>query len=396
MERPTGKENAPFRWDMRIKMLCASLILLLAWLSISTTLNIKEIRNLSERIDALQAKMTAPDLQRRDSNPTSVTLATTTETTADSLNSTTLELVPHPVYYNILTLPMLYPNSTAELATNTSARVEKRFLWWYLAGIFKVVETGIALYQLADSCQSWSGSSETSDATKIGCVYGAISTLATVAGSSWLGANWAAKVGLTLSIISGVSKRDEASERQYSDLLLDYQRAMVNHTGLALSPMLNTEGELLLHNKSGMPMMFGYNPRGDGIVLAHSYREADNSTYMAYGFVPAPSSIQKRDVYFNEEDFTSGGIEAGFSYNQAFDGGYLSTQNDYGQMDHEVSCVFSGLRNNALEFQIYDNNHHGTIAAGNMRAYQAGVYDVNSLGVPIDAPLGLQSNCEVA
>jgi hypothetical protein len=274
--------------------------------------------------------------------------------------------------------------------------VEKRFLWWYLAGIFKVVETGIALYQLADSCQSWSGSSETSDATKIGCVYGAISTLATVAGSTWLGANWAAKVGLTLSIISGVSKRDEASERQYSDLLLDYQRAMVNHTGLALSPMLNTEGELLLHNKSGMPMMFGYNPRGDGIVLAHSYHEADNSTYMAYGFVPAPSSIQKRDVYFNEEDFTSGGIEAGFSYNQAFDGGYLSTQNDYGQMDHEVSCVFSGLRNNALEFQIYDNNHHGTIAAGNMRAYQAGVYDVNSLGVPIDAPLGLQSNCEVS
>jgi hypothetical protein len=109
MERPTGKENAPFRWDMRIKMLCASLVLLLAWLSISTTLNIKEIRNLSERIDVLQAKMTAPDLQRRDSNPTSVTLVTTIETTADSLNSTTLELVPHPVYYNILTWPMLYP-----------------------------------------------------------------------------------------------------------------------------------------------------------------------------------------------------------------------------------------------------------------------------------------------
>jgi hypothetical protein len=168
MERPTGRESAPFRWDMRVKMLCASFILLLAWLSISTTLNINEIRNLSERIDALQAKMTAPGLQRRDSNPTSITLANTIDTTTDSANSTSLELVPHPVYYNIFTLPMLYPNSTTEQVTNTSARVEKRFLWWFLAGVFKVVETGIALYQLADSCQSWSGSSETSDATKIG------------------------------------------------------------------------------------------------------------------------------------------------------------------------------------------------------------------------------------
>lgn len=77
---------------------------------------------------------------------------------------------------------------------------------------------------------------------------------------------------------------------------------------------------------------------------------------MAYGFVPPPSVNNKRDDYFNEEDFTSGGLEAGFSYNQNGDGGWLSTTNDYGQMDHEVSCTYAGLGDNSLEFQIYDNS----------------------------------------
>lgn len=84
--------------------------------------------------------------------------------------------------------------------------------------------------------------------------------------------------------------------------------------------------------------------------------------------VPGRSNITKRGEQFNEQDFTSGGIEAGFSYNQEYDGGYLSTSSDYGQIDHEVSCNFNGLGYNGLEFQIYDNNHDGTIAAGNIRA----------------------------
>lgn len=115
----------------------------------------------------------------------------------------------------------------------------------------------------------------------------------------------------------------------------------------------------MVHNKSGMPLMFGYNPKGDGMVYAHKFDPDTQTAYIAYGFVPSPSTNGKRDDYFNEEDFTSGGLEAGFSYNQASDGGYLSTQNDFGQMDHEVSCTYSGLGYNALEFQIYDNSKFG-------------------------------------
>jgi hypothetical protein len=221
----------------------------------------------------------------------------------------------------------------------------------------KVVETGFALYQLITSCQSWAqdGSGETSDATKIGCVYGAISTMITVAGAAWIGLNGLAAIGIAFTIILGASKRD-LTLQNHSALLLDYQTAMVNVTGLAMAPMFNMNGELMVHNRSGMPLMFGYNPKGDGMVFTHTYIPNTNTSYMAYGFVPAPSANGKRDDYFNEEDFTSGGLEAGFSYNQAADGGYLSTVYDYGQMDHEVSCTYAGLADNALEFQIYDNS----------------------------------------
>lgn len=220
----------------------------------------------------------------------------------------------------------------------------------------KVIETGFALYQIATSCQSWyqDGSGQTSDGTKIGCVYGAISTLVVVAGAAYYGAVAIAAIGFVLSTLS---KRDlSLTLESHASLLLDYQTAMVNFTGLAMAPMFNNDGELMVHNKSGMPLLFGYNPKGDGMVFTHTAFEESQTAYMAYGFVPAPKANGKRDVYFNEEDFTSGGLEAGFSYNQADDKGYLNVQNDFGQMDHEVSCTYAGLGNNALEFQIYDNS----------------------------------------
>lgn len=111
-------------------------------------------------------------------------------------------------------------------------------------------------------------------------------------------------------------------------------------------------------------------------------------------YSPNNSTTMKREQ-FNEQDFSTGGIEAGFSYNQEYDGGWLDPSNDYGQMDHEVSCYYSDLSNNGLQFQIYDNNHHGTIAAGNLRACDAGAYDKDSL-FQLDLPTPENGNCEVS
>lgn len=257
--------------------------------------------------------------------------------------------------------------------------------------------TGYAMWQMAKSCQAWyqNGTPDTEATTIAGCVVGAVSTLLVVAGAGWAVANWGAAVGLALKLYQTLPKRD-VSFPDYAELLIDYQTFMVNTTGLAMAPMFNELGDLMLHNKSGMPLMFGYNPRGDGMLFTHKFDADTNKTYMAYGFVPPPSAVSKRDVFYNEEDFTSGGLEAGFSFNQASDGGYLNVENDYGQMDHEVSCLFGNLANNDLEFQIYDNNHHGTIAGGNVRAYQSGEFDLGDLKDPVDAPLPDPAACQVA
>ena len=280
-----------------------------------------------------------------------------------SMNITT-ELVPHPVYYNVHILPMTYPNTTA-MSNMTS--LEKRYNWWALGGYYKNALAGVGIWTLAASCKAWydDGSANTSAAGKAGCVIGALSTLMLVSSAGVAAATWGARVGLTLAILNQrfSVKRDLASP-EATQILIDYQTAMVNATGLAMSPMFNETGDLMLHSKSGMPLMFGYTPAGDGMVLTHAPRSDTNLTYMAYGFVPPPSAIGKRDTYYNEEDFTSGGLEAGFFENQASDGGYLNVQNDFGQMDHQVSCIFGSLANNALEYQVYDNNHHGTISSG--------------------------------
>ena len=120
------------------------------------------------------------------------------------------------------------------------------------------------------------------------------------------------------------------------------------------------------------------------------------STLFNIQHIPTSNNVTKRDEQFNEQDFTSGGIEAGFNYNQERDGGYLSTANDYGQMDHEVSCNFNGLGYNGLEFQLYDNNHGDTIAAGNIRACQSGAFDTNELTDITNLPLPINRNCAVA
>lgn len=288
---------------------------------------------------------------------------------------------------------MMYPNITAV----SNATLDERGLWWAVGGAWQVGLAGYGMWQLAKSCQAWyqDGTLDTPATSIGGCVIGAVSTLAVVAGAGWAVANWGAAVGLAMWLYNNVPKRDLSSPDHVA-LLIDYQTFMVNTTGLAMAPMFNELGDLMIHNKSGMPLMFGYNPRGDGMLFTHNYDTSTNITYMAYGFVPPPSATSKRDVFYNEEDFTSGGLEAGFSFNQASDGGYLNVENDYGQMDHEMSCLFGDLADNDLEFQIYDNNHQGTIAAGNVRAYQSGFFDLSNLKDPVAAPLPEPAACQVA
>jgi hypothetical protein len=120
-----------------------------------------------------------------------------------------------------------------------------------------------------------------------------------------------------------------------------------------------------------------------------------------YGFVPPPPSAstsnpQKRLTFYNEENFVQGGIEAAYAFNQPSDGGWLSEQNnDYAQMDHEVSCLFDDLSGNTYAWQIYDNNHGGTIAGGAIRAFQYTTYKGQYLNSEIRGGVGRLQRCQV-
>jgi hypothetical protein len=91
-----------------------------------------------------------------------------------------------------------------------------------------------------------------------------------------------------------------------------------------------------------------------------------------YGFVPPlPASQDEKTVCFNEENFVQGGLEALYSFNQSSDGGWLSTQRDFGGMNHEVSHLLGDLAGSGYAWQIQDNDHNGTSVRGTIKSLQS-------------------------
>lgn len=291
-------------------------------------------------------------------------------------------------------LPMVYPNSTKDLQSHSD--LEKRYLWWVLAAVWKTAETGIAIKGLVDDCQDWSND-EADNWGKFSCVYGAISTVITVAGAGWGGYEHGS--GIWNSLKSYLWRRETTgvTSEVFLSHLVSYQLATVNHTQLPWTPVTDSDGVLLLDgSRTGAPILFGYDFNGIPAHMSYDYIGGENMS-VSFNFrhqaITRPGLIKREQ--FNEQDFSTGGLEAGFSYNQQYDGGWLDPANDYGQMDHEVSCELGDLSNNGLQFQIYDNNHHGTIAAGNIRACSEHSYDSGSL-FQLDLPTPQNGRCEVS
>lgn len=310
------------------------------------------------------------------------------------------ELVPHPLISDLKMLPMIYPENSVSISNDT-VDLDKRYIWWVIGAIWKTAETGIAIKGLVSDCQDWSTGGKWG---KFSCVYGAISTLATVAGAGWAGYQYGSGIWRALNNILQYRDLVETSQHHIIGQLTDYQHATVNHTKLPWSPIFDDQGYLLVDTRAEehVPIFFGYDFNGIPAHMSYSYQQSDDGNHVVFmNFRHQPKSSNSSDSnfskreQFNEQDFSSGGLEAGFSYNQNNDGGWLDPSNDYGQMDHEVSCNFANLDYNGLEFQIYDNNHHGTIAAGNIRACQGGAYDADSLR-QIQTPLPINQNCAVA
>jgi hypothetical protein len=315
-----------------------------------------------------------------------------------------LELIPHPVYTNVMMSKMIYPNTTM----SSVAVKRNQYLWWGL-GVVKLMDSGYAMYGLISDCRAWAGSDEVDDSRKFGCVYGAISTLLTIGGAGYSVYAYGAQISTVLNTWYSYNtehRRGEPGPGGDSGItnstLLDYQNFMVKISQSPMALMFDENANLITYNDTGLPVMFGLNSKGDGMLVTYQPNPSNISEATAiYGFVPPPpsastSNLQKRLTFYNEENFVQGGIEAAYAFNQPSDGGWLSEHNDYPQMDHEVSCLFDDLSGNAYAWQIYDNNHGGTIAGGAIRAFQYTTYKGQYLSSEIRGGIGRLQRCQVA
>lgn len=300
----------------------------------------------------------------------------------------TTSLVTHPHYDSLHISPFMMPadvSNNAQLGIyheNNAANLEKRYLWWFLAAA-KLVDTGLALYELATSCEDWSSGGASA---KIGCVHGALSTAFTVAGAGWY--SWNKYIEIGNRLIS-FGKRDSATNYQSH---LEYLGYYVNLTNLPAALVYNAEGELHYSDAGETPVLLTYTATG---ALVHFTASKFNETTFISRWGKIDSLSPKRDEQFNEQDFTQGGIEFSHIMNQG-DNARLSTSNDYGQMDHEVSCLFGNKPGNTYQYQIYDNNHKTTITGGIVKAFQYDTYDDSDLTGEFSSGTPENQACEVS
>jgi hypothetical protein len=282
---------------------------------------------------------------------------------------TSLELSPHPFYGNVLMSKMIYPNTT-------SSKVLKRYRpsQWGL-GMSKLANTDGVIRGLAYDCRTWTEIDEVGDLRKLGCVYGAISTPIAMGGADHATYAYGARTARMLKIwYSAEQKRSEPGHSGTIDsTLLEYQNFMVNISQSPMTLMFDESANLITYNETGLPIMFGLNGKGDGMLVTYQPNPGNVSEATAiYGFVPPlPASQDEKTVCFNEENFVQGGLEALYSFNQSSDGGWLSTQRDFGGMNHEVSHLLGDLAGSGYAWQIQDNDHNGTSVRGTIKSLQS-------------------------
>lgn len=125
--RPTSK---------LIAWIGTSFVLLMLYLTVTATLNVREISKLSKQLHALEMNITK--LENDNHSHGILTDSLVNRDIVPSSTAPSLVLVPHPVYYNVHTMPMMYPNTTAvSVRGEGDNELEKRYLWWVLGGACK-------------------------------------------------------------------------------------------------------------------------------------------------------------------------------------------------------------------------------------------------------------------
>ncbi|KAH6698177.1 hypothetical protein BKA61DRAFT_710186 [Leptodontidium sp. MPI-SDFR-AT-0119] len=245
---------------------------------------------------------------------------------------------------------------------------ERDYYWWVL---------GMSAVRLGDQIFNWQ-SIQAACAVSTTIIYGA-AILTTYQRVGRL-ATWLGNSGISI----GNFKRDEisADDQDMLNVLSEVFGVEVSQLGGYMIPTGNftvdkrAEGQVTrvlgFTQPDGLQMHFAY---VGNVTVPASTPTQTSATHLhfkfSFGNGTTTTSIRGRQQY-NEQYFNGDGIDFIIISNPS-DGGVLSQNNDYGQMDHEVSCYMGNNRDAVGHYyQVYDNNHSGTIVGGAVAPFRAG------------------------
>lgn len=316
--------------------------------------------------------------------------------TKETIQHDSVETVKRDTVLYSLELPDIYSHTIPTVPDNTkifnqTMELDKRNYVWYVLTAIKTARQGFAMKGLIESCRDWSkdGASGKAD-----CVWGAIDTALTLgmlATSGWeayvaIGA-WMALGGDTLP---GVTKRDNILG-YWKDAEHPLQSIIANSTGLPVATLQYSNGSYVLNDQTGWPVHAVWSNSGSAHLVSLMENQGSLTAIRVGGF---DTGLQKRDEQFNLENFSSGGIE---SYCDRWEDGIaaLDVNNDFGTLDHQVSCAFD-LNSHEYEWNVHDFNNGGAIGAGKIAAFQYSTYDGDELKNYLELAQTVDQRCRVA
>jgi hypothetical protein len=233
-----------------------------------------------------------------------------------------------------------------------------------------VTNQGFSFWGLQNQCSSITGV-----VSGVLCVYSAISTAVTAAGSLYRGYEGAGYIWRTLTSEQGFFKRDTIVSADVLDELSTLFGGQVTHLGHWSYAPPARNGSLGKRDVPSLRHVFGLSGNGMDIHFAYLGNITNKHTFrMGFGSgtgslnSTSPSNSRIRARQFNDQWFQNGGLDINLVENPDnlnYDQGGLNTNADYDWINLQVSCLMSDQMDTVGQFfQIYDEYHQNTLAAG--------------------------------
>lgn len=280
-----------------------------------------------------------------------------------------------PYYDAYLTTQFVGGNKTVTATYTDDGLHERNPYAWLALGIWRLFVSGYNFGSLIRSCRDWSSGGEWA---KADCVIGAVDTGVALAATGYGGYTTYATIGTALAQngvhIPGFKKRGNGEDliEHNINVLTTMASALVDGTGHEAAGLLHANGSIATNDQTGYPIMVLRGPTG---LIHHMSTMQINDTHHTYRIATSHevSHSAKRNEQFNLENFSEGGIEFGDYRQESQDTATISTDSDYGMLDHQLSCQMS-MDAHAYQYVMWDNNHDTSLCSGWFHAYQYDPY----------------------